>query len=511
MTLTTTGLDESMFEGASVAHARGWPRHVVDRETWAGIVGGFADGKRDLLGLWSDGEAVHMAIVERADGRLAIVTLDCPDRRYPSVGRLHPPALRLERVIRDIYGVEAEESPDARRWLDHGRWGVRQPGAASPQNYSPNAADGYAFLPVEGEGLHQIPVGPVHAGIIEPGHFRFTANGELVVRLEERLGYTHKGVETMMAGASLARGARLAGRISGDSTVAYSIAFASAVECALEWKIPRRALYIRALMAELERLANHFGDIGAICNDAAFALMNAQCGVVRERILRANRQCFGHRLMMDRVAIGGVAADVTSGAQARLRTLVEEIEALAPRLIALFGDTTSLQDRTIGTGRVQSELVARFGCGGVVGRASGRAFDARRTPGYSPYPELSFALGASNEGDVDARVWVRFDEVRASLGLVEQILDKLPSGEWKNEEIPAPGETREGVALVEGFRGDILAWVRVGADGTLERSHLRDPSWFQWPLLEAAIENNIVADFPLLNKSFNCSYSGTDL
>ncbi|HEY8261266.1 MAG TPA: NADH-quinone oxidoreductase subunit C [Methylosinus sp.] len=511
MTLVTIELKECISKGEPVAHARGWPRRVVDRATWLGIVGWIANGQGDLLGLWSDGEAVHLAVVERAGQCFAIITLDCPEKRYPSVGRLHPPALRLERAIRDVYGIEAEESPDARRWVDHGRWGVRRPGAAAPQEYSSNTPDGYEFLPVEGEGLHQIPVGPVHAGIIEPGHFRFTANGELVVRLEERLGYTHKGVETMMVGASLARGARLAGRVSGDSTVAYAIAFASAVESALELKTPRRALYLRALMAELERLANHFGDIGAICNDAAFALMNAHCGVVRERILRANRLCFGHRLMMDRVTIGGVAADVTPGAQNQLRKLVEETRAIVPRLIELFGDTTSLQDRTVGTGHVRGDLAASFGCGGVVGRASGRAFDARRMPGYSPYSELSFALGASNEGDVDARVWVRFDEVKASLSLVEQILDNLPSGEWKSEGPPAPGVRREGVALVEGFRGDILSWVRVGADGTLERCHLRDPSWFQWPLLEAAIENNIVADFPLLNKSFNCSYSGTDL
>jgi Ni,Fe-hydrogenase III large subunit len=511
MTVIMTDLGESMSKGERVEHARGWPRHVVDCETWLRVVGQIADGQGDLLGLWSDGDNAHMAILERSTGQIGLVTIECPDRRFPSVGRLHPPALRLERAIRDIYGIEAEDSPDVRRWLDHGRWAVRQPGSATPQDHSPNIPEGYEFLPVEGEGLHQIPVGPVHAGIIEPGHFRFTANGELVVRLEERLGYTHKGIEKLMAGASLTRGARLSGRVSGDSTVAYAIAFANAVESALELKIPRRALYLRALMAELERLANHFGDIGAICNDAAFALMNAQCAVVRERILRANRLCFGHRLMMDRVTIGGVATDITPGAQNQLRKLVEDTRALVPRLIELFGDTTSLQDRTIGTGRLTSELVAQFGCGGVVGRASGRAFDARRTPGYAPYSELSFALGGASEGDVDARVWVRFDEVKASLCLVEQILDNLPGGDVKVDEIPTPGETREGAALVEGFRGDILAWARVGADGTLERCHLRDPSWFQWPLLEAAIENNIVADFPLLNKSFNCSYSGTDL
>jgi Ni,Fe-hydrogenase III large subunit len=506
-----TAIMTELESGRSIGHARGWARHVVDRATWIRFVGEIAEGRGDMLGLWSDGADVHMAIFERATANIGIVTLECPDRSFPSVGRLHPPALRLERTIRDIYGLEAEESPDSRRWLDHGRWGMRQPGAAVPRLYAPNHPDGYEFLPVEGDALHQIPVGPVHAGIIEPGHFRFTANGEIVVRLEERLGYTHKGTEKLMAGAPLEKARRLAGRISGDSTVAYALAFASAVETALDLQVPRRGVFLRGLMAELERLANHFGDIGAICNDAAFSLMNAQCSVVREKILRANHLCFGHRLMMDRVTIGGVTVDLTVSAQSQLRKLIGELKTLVPRLIELFGDTTSLQDRTIGAGRLSNELATQYGCGGVVGRASGRAFDARRRPGYAPYTELSFTLGGSSEGDVDARVWVRFDEIRASFLLIEQMLDALPTGDVKIYAVPSPGETREGAALAEGFRGDILAWVRVRADGAVEHCHLRDPSWFQWPLLEAVIENNIVADFPLCNKSFNCSYSGTDL
>ncbi len=185
---------------------------------------------------------------------------------------------------------------------------MQHPLGAEP-NALPDAAP-YAFLPVEGESLHQIPVGPVHAGIIEPGHFRFTANGETVVRLEERLGYVHKGIEALMTGASLDQAARLAGRTSGDSTVAYAIAFARAVEAALGVEAPPRAVWLRALMAELERLANHFGDVGAICNDASFSLMLAQCGLLRERVLRAAASCFGHRLMMDCVVPGGVARSI---------------------------------------------------------------------------------------------------------------------------------------------------------------------------------------------------------
>ena len=203
----------------------------------------------------------------------------------PSVGALHPPAIRLERAIRDLYGLEPVGAPDARPWLDLGVLG-RAPSARRAQRRR-GARAPYAFLPAEGESLHQIPVGPVHAGIIEPGHFRFTANGETVVRLEQRLGYVHKGIESLMAGATLDKAARLAGRTSGDSTVAYALAFAHAVEAALQIEVPPRAIYLRALMAELERLANHFGDIGAICNDASFSIMHAQCGILRERTLRA--------------------------------------------------------------------------------------------------------------------------------------------------------------------------------------------------------------------------------
>ena len=211
--------------------------------------------------------------------------------------RIHAPAIRLERTIQDVYGLRAVGLPDQRPWLDHGRWGVQHPLGTQAKVPPPSAP--YPFLTAEGESLHQIAVGPVHAGIIEPGHFRFTASGETVARLEQRLGYVHKGIEWLMVGASLDRAAQLAGRVSGDSTVAYSIAFAHAVEAALDVKVPRRAAWLRALMAELERIANHFGDFGAICNDASFALMHAQCGMLRELTLRAAAANFGHRLMMD--------------------------------------------------------------------------------------------------------------------------------------------------------------------------------------------------------------------
>ncbi|HET7716541.1 MAG TPA: hydrogenase expression protein HypE, partial [Bauldia sp.] len=294
---------------------------------------------------------------------------------------------------------------------------------------------------------------------------------------------------------------------SGDSTVAYAYAFARAVESAAGIEAPPRAQWLRAAMAELERLANHLGDIGAICNDASFALMHAHCAVLRERILRFAGRAFGHRLMMDRIVPGGVAADLAPEAGDELVRLARDIRAAFAELVELYDNTASLQDRTVGTGVLTAELARRFAAGGFVGRASGRGFDARRTLDYPPYDELDFDVPVLTAGDVNARVWVRIREVEESLKLIEK-LARPPPGAIRVE---VPRGAGEAVAIVEGFRGDVLVAIRLDGDGRVARCHLRDPSWFQWPLLEAVIEGNIVADFPLCNKSFNCSYSGHDL
>jgi Ni,Fe-hydrogenase III large subunit len=487
---------------------RPWPRRIVDETIWSGLAERLAAGRGTLLGLWGDVGAVHMALIDAPIG-VSVASLACPHGNFPSVGALHPPAIRFERAIHDLFGYEPVDAPDDRPWLDHGRWPVRAPlgDRQPPATESPP----YPFLPSAGDGLHQIPVGPVHAGIIEPGHFRFSANGETIVRLEERLGYVHKGIEGLMAGASLDRASRLAARCSGDSTVAYSIAFARAVESALEIDIPARANWLRALMAELERLANHLGDIGAICNDAAFALMLAHCGALRERVLRACHACFGHRMMMDAIAPGGLRADLDVDGRQILTGLVATVRMAFPQLVELYDDTASLQDRTVGAGWLDPALARQFGCGGFVGRASGRAFDTRRDLAYPPYDQLQFETLVLADGDVNARVWLRIKEVEQSLNLIEQILAKLPSADGMADLGPDRLGAGEGLAVVEGFRGDILVWVRLAEGGIVERCHLRDPSWLQWPLLEAAVKGNIVADFPLCNKSFNCSYSGHDL
>lgn len=501
---------EQRFSMQPVSRAP-WPRYAVDREVWERITDDLAAGTYTLLGLWAERDCVHMAVFDPSACAIAIATLPVLEGRYPSVARKHLPALRMERFIADLFGLTAENCPDTRPWIDHGKWPARFPLASATV---PDTSDGiaYTFLPVQGEGIHQISVGPIHAGIIEPGHFRFSANGETIVRLEERLGYAHKGIEKLFIGADLTAAAKLAGRISGDSTVAYTFAFARAAETALNIGVPPRAQWVRALMAELERIANHAGDIGAICNDASFTLLHAYFGILREEALQLAHACFGHRLMMDCVVPGGVAIDMDDRAKKRIKIWVDSAEKRFSELIKIYDNTSSLKDRTDTTGVVREELARLYGAGGYVGRASGRNFDARKHTPYPPYDVLKFDVTLLNRGDINARIWARYYEVQQSFLLIRQILEQLPQGNV----MAAPPCTagtggREGMALVEGFRGDILIWLRFGENGKIERCHPRDPSWFQWPLLEAAIEGNIVADFPLCNKSFNCSYSGHDV
>jgi Ni,Fe-hydrogenase III large subunit len=493
---------------APPAPQKPWPRYEVDAVAWARIGTALKVGEADLLAMWAEPAAVHLALRARFGATPCVVSLSIADGAFPSIGQHHPPAIRLERTIHDLHGIVAKGCPDHRPWLDHGAWELRAPLGARERTPPRDPAD-YAFLPVKGHGLHRIPVGPVHAGIIEPGHFRFTANGETVARLEERLGYVHKGIDALLIDSDLTDAAKIAARISGDSTVAYGFAFALAVEAALGIEAPPRAQVLRGAMAELERMANHFGDIGAICNDAAFALAHAHCGIFREKILAACDRAFGHRLMMDRIVPGGVAADLTAEGAAAILAALDEVAPRFAEIVDLYDGTPSLQDRTCATGVVGRALVDRWAAGGYVGRASGRSFDARRDMAYPPYDNVRFEVPLYEAGDVDARVWVRIREIEASMTLLRNWLDALPTGAVRID-LPSVPEPREGIAMIEAFRGDLLLWLRI-AGGKIRRAHARDASVLQWPLLEAAIEGNIVADFPLCNKSFNCSYAGHDL
>ena len=487
---------------------RGARRYTLSTPVWLRLTARLGTDL-DLSGLWADNDQVHMAVFEPESSDFVIVSHDITGNSFPSVAASHAPAILCERIIKDLFGVVGDGLPDQRQWTDHGKWPLSCPLAEKPGDASQPAP--YRFHGAEGEGLHQIAVGPVHAGIIEPGHFRFFCAGETVARLEARLGYTHKGTEKLLEGKTPQQAAAICARISGDSTVAYSIAYARAVEIALDAEVPQRAHWVRALMAELERLANHFGDIGAVCNDAAFALLHAHFGVLREDVLRASEMCFGHRLMMDCVIPGGVGANIDDTGIGTLTTLLTGLRQRLPRLVELYDNTPSLRDRTRKTGTLDPALARQFAAGGFVGRGSGRRFDARRDIGYEPYQALSFDIPVRDQGDVDSRVWIRISEVEQSLLICEQILHQLPEGPVKNDLPSGSGGKVQGIAVSEGFRGDILVWVELDDTGRISRCYPREPSLFQWPLLEAVIKDNIVADFPLCNKSFNCSYSGSDL
>jgi Ni,Fe-hydrogenase III large subunit len=509
MTIMAERIAATLASLRPVGGQRPWPRFEVDHQAWNAIGDAIGQGGGDLLGLWAHGQQVHMALRAPSLPQPAVVSVALRYGAFPTLATKHPPADRLERTVHDLHGIQTFGRAELRPWLDHGQWGVWAPLGANGRADRRDPAD-YPFLPVRGEGLHEIPVGPVHAGIIEPGHFRFAANGEAVVRLEERLGYTHKGIDGLLGNVPPERAAAVIGRVSGDSTVAYAFAFARAVEAALEVAPPPRAQVLRGVMAELERIANHLGDVGAICNDAAFTLIHAHCGILREQVLQACDAAFGHRLMMDRICPGGVAQDLSPEGSAGILAMLDEIAPAFARIVQLYDETPSLQDRTCTTGVVRKELAARWGAGGHVGRASGRNFDTRRDLPYPPYDGAAFDVPVFEAGDVDARVWVRIREVEASVALLRTWLAALPEGDIRAP-LGRAGDAREGIAMVEAFRGDVLVWVRLHASGIVERAHARDASVFQWPLLEAAIEGNIVADFPLCNKSFNCSYSGHDV
>ncbi len=363
---------------------------------------------------------------------------------------------------------------------------------------------------MEGGSVYEIPVGPVHAGIIEPGHFRFQAVGEDVLRLEERLGYVHKGIEKLAVDRDPAGLARLAGRVSGDSTVAHAWAACQAMERATGCQLPARAAELRAILAERERIANHLGDIGAICNDVGFAYPHVQCARLREQWQRRSHELFGHRLMMDAVVPGGVDADVDTDAVGTLREDHASLRESVRPVFDIVEDHPSLEDRLQDTGRLAGEDARALGCTGYVGKASGLAFDLRRDNPYAPYDRLDVEVPVLSAGDVAARVQVRIREIHASLALMDRLLAGLSPGPVLAT-LPAPQPGASGIGLIEGWRGEILTFIRFGEAGRVARFFPRDPSWFTWPALERLIHGNIVPDFPVCNKSVNGSYSGHDL
>lgn len=517
--MTHFGTSASLCDGACPP---GVPQILVPREQFEEVGWLMKEAGARLAAEWGVDESLmgrQFAVLAcfARDAEYLLVRCDIPldDPSFPSLSKKLPPAFRFERQIMSLLGLTptGHVHSDLRPWIKHEDW----PPDAWPLRKSfdaaqrmPRGAGDYAWVRAEGEGVYEIPVGPVHAGIIEPGHFRFQAMGEDILNLEERLGYTHKGIEKRFEQLSWIEGARLAGRVSGDSTVAHGLTYCRAVEALVEVEVPPRAAWLRAIMLERERIANHLGDIGAIANDAAFTFFFYQFMRLKEHVVRGNQRLFGHRYQMDSIVPGGVAVDLPADGPSLIEDEMSSLLAEFERIISIYDLNASLDDRLRGTGILPVETARELATVGFVARASGQPLDCRLQTPFSPYDRIPPRMVVLTSGDVHARAWVRVEEVRDSIRLIRELLTTLPGGETRASLTDVPPD-RSALAIVEGWRGEIVYWLQSGLQGEINRCTIRDPSSVNWLGLEQAVHGNIVPDFPLCNKSFNQSYSGHDL
>jgi len=442
--------------------------------------------------------------------------MDTNNAHLPSQSKIYISADRPERHIRDLWGIDFSECSDHRRWTRHLGWHDKyfplrnkMPVSGEPETLT-GPDNQYAFKLAKGSGVYEIPVGPVHAGIIEPGHFRFNAVGEDIINLEEHLGYVHKGIEKIAVGKDIPSLLKLASRVSGDSAVAHSWALCRAMEQAYSITLTDRTVLLRGLLSERERVANHVGDIGAICNDVGFSFANAQCSALRELWQRTNEAVFGHRLLMDCFTIGGVSQDIDDDQISLLKNELDLFEKETKPLFNLLVDIPSLEDRLLKAGYFSHESSLNFGCSGYVAKASGVNNDVRTQSPYPPYDKAPIEVPVLETGDVMARVQIRMSEIRYSLQWMHHILLKLKPGAIQSD-FKLENKAAQGLGIVEGWRGETLAFVRLDEQHRVCRYFARDPSWLLWPALEKIVLGNIVPDFPVCNKSVNGSYSGQDL
>ncbi len=444
---------------------------------------------------------------------VASVTVPEADRRFPSLATRWYLASLFEREIHDLFGLVPTDHPDLRRLPLHQFWPAAYhpllKDAPSPPAFADDGTP-FPFRRVEGEGIHEIAVGPVHAGIIEPGHFRFSVEGETIVNLESRLYFVHKGIERLFETIPLTRGVELAERISGDSSVAHALAFCQALESLAGLQIPPRAGYMRVVLLELERLYNHISDVGAICTDTGFAVANAHAMRIREDLLRLNTRLAGHRLLRGTLIAGGVKHNFTAEQIADVRKTVRRAAIDFDEIVDIALNNSLVLDRLHGTGYLSNRTARELQVVGPVARASGIDRDVRRDHPFAAYADVPPHVPVYSEGDVWARLMVRVDEARESARLIMHALDRLPEG-ITSVPLAALPVGASGFGLVEGWRGPIWHWLVAGEQNRLARAKIKDPSFANWPALHYAILKNIVPDFPLVNKSFNLSYAGNDL
>ncbi|MDF3143491.1 MULTISPECIES: NADH-quinone oxidoreductase subunit C [unclassified Streptomyces] len=453
---------------------------------------------------------VYLFVSGPPDTRVELhVRLDAGRPEVPTLAHLSFPAGRFEREMRDLHGVVPLDHPLPRRLVRHFHWPrgwyPMRPDAGPPPAFGEQEGP-YPFLEVEGDGVYEIPVGPVHAGLIEPGHFRFSVVGETILKLKARLWFVHKGIEKLFQGRSIAAGLPLAERISGDTAVGHALAYCLAVEEATGTEVPAEAQRVRALLLELERIHNHVADLGMLCNDVGHGILNAHAQRVREQLLRLNREITGHRLLRGGVVPGGAALHAAPDLR-RLKAIGEDIH----EIIDLALGHSTVRDRFTGTAILHTAAAREIGCLGYVARASGLADDARVAHPCAEYG-TQLDVPVHDGGDVLARFLIRAEEIDTSLALIGGLAEGLTAPAAVLAAPPAPGAgPGTGVGLVEGWRGTTATRVELAPDGTLARVKPVDPSFFNWPALPVALADTIVPDFPLTNKSFNLSYAGNDL
>jgi len=449
-------------------------------------------------------------------GEASWVILKAPiPERFPSFSSLAAelPAINWqEREIQDWFGLEAVGHPNPRRVALHDNWPDVHPlrkSFALDTVLPTFSGEQHVYRPTYGEGVFQIPVGPVHAGIIEPGHFNFAVAGEPILYLQLRMFYTHKGTEKLFESLPIHRAVFLAESISGDSAFSHGAAFCQAVERAAEIDVPERAQFMRVILLELERVANHIADVGAIATDVGFAIANAHAGRIREDVLGLNETLTGSRVLRGMVAIGGVRRDWQPDQVEAITRTLKTVEREFRDLVAIIQSSDSTRDRLEHTGILRPDKAAILGVVGVAGRASGVDRDIRRDHPYEAYNQLPFKVPVYHVGDVRHRMLVRIDEVGESIQMIRAAVSLLPEGPHRAPTAPIP-PGRCAMSAVEGWRGEIIHWVRTGEGNRIERCKVKDPSINNWPGIVEAVEGNIIADFPVINKSFNLSYSGTD-